>query len=138
MSVCLSVGLSVCLSKKICPNYLNVRILGKYRLLLLLLKTPYPPLPSPTLPSPPLTSPPLTSSKLTITLTASGVGGGLHSLYFIYTPAPIRASRPTNYTYIRTNTPVVIKLHKGKVFRYYRQLHFHWMLIVFVYTYVYQ
>ena len=35
--------------------------------------------------------------------------GGVHSLYFEYTPAPWRASFPINY--IRTNTHVVIKLH---------------------------
>ena len=40
LSVCLSVGRSV--QKKICPNYLNIRILGKC-LLLLLLKNPSPP-----------------------------------------------------------------------------------------------
>ena len=54
LSVCRSVSLPVCryvgLSvQKKCPNCLNVRILGKCRLLLLLLKTPSPPLPSPPL-----------------------------------------------------------------------------------------
>ena len=39
-----TVCLSVCRSKKKFPNYLNVRILGKCRLLLLLLKTPSPPI----------------------------------------------------------------------------------------------
>ena len=33
---------------------------------------------------------------------------------------------------MRTNTHAEMKLHKGNIFRYYRQLHFHWTLIVLV------
>ena len=84
---CLSVGLSVC-PKKMSEFWVNV--------VLLLLRTPSPPLPSSPLPSPPLASPPLPPNKLTINLTAAS-GGGLHSLYFNYTTAPLRASCPINY-----------------------------------------
>ena len=57
--------------------------------------------------------------------------GGLRSFIHTSTFKQWRASFPIYY--IKTKTRVVIRLHYGKFFRYDRQLHFHWTLIVLVF-----
>ena len=54
----------------------------------------------------------------------------MHSLYLLHTST--FKGLFFNLLYMRTNTHAEMKLHKGNIFRYYRQLHFHWTLIVLV------